>query len=159
MFFGIRRALIGTPLSCTPYSQIAGTVTVNATFLHPADGVVAWTQPIPASKHTVKFRILDASNYWKIDTYSNNQQYLIETIATVDNIRATANVVLAGGERYAVVLDGTAIYLFIAGVLRGTRTGATNFATQASGLFTRSGAGNIGDLKTWSLACRSMEGV
>lgn len=144
---------------CVPVDQIDGAIAENATFTHPADGVVAYTlASIPAStESTLSFRMQDIENRWFSYITSGNFR-LYERVAGVNTLRASAAPTIAANDRIAVVLDGTTITGYINSVQRWTYASASNFATETDGQDTGREETNS-DLKTWSLACRAEEGV
>lgn len=146
---------------CTPFSQIDGSVSVGATFTHPADGVIAWTQTtVGGGFDEIRFRIQDTSNFWSvfIGGGSPGAIYLSETVAGVKTDRAFLLSVVGAGHRVVIVANGTTINVYSNSILRVTYASASNFATRTDGKV-QALSGTISNLKTWQLACRAMEGV
>lgn len=147
---------------CTPQFEDAGAVVQGVAFTHPANGVIAWTQTtLPSSGFTrVRFRAQDASNHWHVRVDSAGVVGLWEQVATVFTVRGSYNGPILAGQRIAVVVESTTILVYVNSILRITYASAATFVTATNGSPYSLGVGGaISDLKTWSLACRTEEGV
>lgn len=154
--------LSGSGNACEPFDQIDGSVSQSATFTHPANGVIAWTQTtLPSSAAVqVHFREQDVDNKWRIRIDSTGALLLdkYEGGVLTNNVEA-ATAAVANGHRVVIVCDDMALFGYSNGVLVWSHVDG-DYAIEIDGRVNSLGvAGAIFDLKTWDLNCRAEEGV
>lgn len=140
---------------CTAHDRIVGAVSNGATFTHPANGVIALTATaLGSTSSNLRFRILDANNYWRVAWDNTGAYSLLEYVAGAPTTRASAAGVVSAGHRIVIAFNGTTITGYSGGVQRWTYASAANYATRTDGVqFFAGTSGVISDLSTWAFAC------
>lgn len=122
----------------------------GATAQSTADALIEWTTPTtPTVTSNVRFRKVDASNYWEV-RYSTTGFALFEVVAGVPTSRASDATANANGARFVVIAEGAVIKGYSNNVLRWTYSSATGFQT-ATGVEVSvlAGGGVISELVAW----------
>jgi hypothetical protein len=131
----------------------AGAVAGGTAFTHEANALMDFvvTTRNTAGIASLRFRQLDAPNYWDIHWPSDGSVFLGEIIASVNANRATAAVgTIASGKHVLTVMDGQTITAYVDGVQKLTYGSAANFATATAGVQATAGTGGvISNIVTW----------
>lgn len=145
---------------CAPLFALDGVVADDAIITHPADCVIAWTQAaLPTALTLIRFRYTSAANTVQIQVNPVGNLILQKIVAgSTTTVRSVATVVSAGA-RVVVVASDTNIKAYVNGVLTTINDTVTEHATVQNGICAVIESGNVSNLKTWTLACRTAEGV
>lgn len=133
--------------------SIAAPVAGN-TFTHEADGWLTFDLDTLPSAGTIdtKFRIQDASNYWRVQINATGDVLLLETVATVDTTRGTAAAAVSGSEIIRVSFNDETIRCYYDNTLAWGYGPAANFKTETTGEVNSLGTGGaISNLETLPL--------
>lgn len=149
---------------CQPLVELSGSVSAGTAFVHPADCAIAWTHTRPTFAYLeVRFRVLDSSNYWMIQTFSDGVTRLYELVAKSLTQRGTS-FVPASGLRIGVLCIGTTIKVYSGTVgeemtERISYSSAENFATETDGGVPIVGTnGAVSDLVVYTPDCCDLAG-
>jgi hypothetical protein len=132
--------------------RLAGARSNNDTFTHEGNCLIDFTVTTrcSASNLDLRFRRLDATNYWQIQIDSTGAYSLYEVVAGTPTIRGTAAGVVTSGHRCVVVADGQSIKGYSNNVQRWTYASAANFVTATAGELVSMGTtGAVSDLISW----------
>lgn len=125
-----------------PHSfRYAGNIPVSTEFRHLPNGRIEYVVVLPATANTdVNFRQQDTNNTWRSHVNQAGTFALIEVVGGATNIWHTASGVQPG-DRIRIDFYNNVIRGYVNGVLKFTRTTATNYQTATTGRIQSAGAG------------------
>lgn len=131
---------------------LAGARSAGDTFNHEKDFYIeAEIATIPSGDEIeLRFRIQDATNYWRVTIDSGGDIDLDEVVAGTPTQRGTAAGVIANSDRISIIADDDVITVHEDTTLHITYSSATNFKTATAGELEKEGtAGAVTDIISW----------
>jgi hypothetical protein len=142
--------------------RIAGTPPQGVLFSHAADAIIEWIQTaLPSAAGNppttiVQFRRQDAGNCWQAEISPAGDLALVQVLAGVRAVKASAAAKVQPGDRLIAICDGNNLSLVTqrntSPPVNGASLSATSggeFATQTTGMIAALGGGAISNLASW----------